>query len=162
MVAAHCAAARYVARLPEGDLDVGSDAAHRALFANDSGDYHIVPAVLQGHEKSVVLDITLDEVGGPLGVVGLYGDEHEIKRFDNPLSLGQVHGLDWYCEWTLAPGHMQSVSAHLFHVIRPHVDERDVLALAGQESTDVAAKRSGAHDSDLVAHIAPPSLRRIL
>ena len=164
MVAAHRAAARDVARLPQRDLDVGGDAAHRPLLSHDAGDGDVVPAVLQRHEEAVVLHEALDEVGGPLGIVGLDRDEHEVEGFGDALGVGQVNGFNArltaggrrHGEGPLAAGDVQPVGTHLLDVRRPHINKRHVLALAGQESADVAAQRPCAHDAYSVCHGVPP------
>ena len=160
VVAAHGAAPRDVPRLPQRHLDVGGDAAHGAILAHYAGDGDVVPAVLQRHEEAVVFHVAPDEVGGPLGIVGLDGDENEVERLGDALGVGQVHSFDArlagggrrHREGPLAAGDAEAVGPHLLHVLRPHINERDVLALAGKERANVAAQRTRAHDANLVGH----------
>ena len=153
VVASGRAAAVDVSRLPERHLDMGSDAAQLSVLTHDVGDGRVVPAVLDGHEGAVVLDVPLDEVGGPLGVVGLDGDEGVVERLGDVLGVGQVHGVDRHREVALTAAGTEALGAHLFDVLGPHVDEGDVV-FAGlhEESADIAAHGAGTHDYDAVCH----------
>ena len=102
VVAARLAAPVDVGRLPKGHLDVGRDAANLPVGAHDFADNRVVPAVLYGDEKAFRLHVALDEVGGPLGIVGLHRDEGEIEQLVDALGLGQVHGVDRDGEIALA------------------------------------------------------------
>ena len=120
---------------------------------DDVGDGRVVPAVLDGHEGAVVLDVPLDEVGGPLGVVGLDGDEGVVEGLGDVLGVGEVHGVDGHREIALAAAGAQALGAHLLHVLGPHVDEGDVVfAGLDKKRADVAAHGAGTHDYDAVCH----------
>ena len=151
-VAADRAASHYVPRLPEGHLDMGGDASDLPVVANDVADYRVVPAVLQRHEKPLGLDVSFHEVGGPLGVVGLYRDYGVVKRLVYSLGVGQVHGFYWNRKISLAATSPKSLFSHRLDVFWPHVDERHVFACLGYEGTDVAAQSSRTDDSNPVAH----------
>ena len=151
-VSAYGASALHVAGLPQRDLDVRGDAAHRALRPDDAADDRVVPAVLQGDEATVRLDVALDEVGRPLGVVGLEGDEGEVELVNDVLGFGQVEGVDGDGEIALAAAGAEAVALHGLDVLRPHVHHGHVLAGAGEEGADVAAEGSGAHDADAGCH----------
>ena len=153
VVSTRRAAPVNVAGLPEGNLNVRGDAAQLPLRPYDGRDGWVVPAVLDGNEGAIILYVPFDEVGGPLGVVRLDGDEGIVEGFGDVLGLGQMHGVDRDGEVALTAAGAQTLGAHLFDVGGPHVDERDVVfAGLNEECANVAAHGARAHDYDAVCH----------
>ena len=153
VVAPRRAAPVDMSRFPQRHLNVGCDAAQLPFRAYDAGDGGVVPAVLDGHKSAFVLHIPLDEVGGPLGVVGLHRDKGVVKRLGDVLGLGEVQRLRGDGKIALAAAGAQAGGAHLVHVLRPHINEGDVvLPRLDEEGPHIAAHRAGAHNCDAVAH----------
>ena len=161
MVAAGFAAPVDVAGFPESDLDVGGHAAQGPVGTDYLADSGVVPAVLYGNEEAFGFYVPLDEMGGPLGVVGLDADDSDVEQVVDILGVGQVHGVDRHREIALATAGPQALGPHGFHMLRPHVDEGNVLTLFDEVGSHVATYRASSNDAYLVTHFNTPARRRL-
>ena len=131
VVSARGAAAVDVPWFPQGHLDVRGYAAHLPFRPNYLPNQRVIPAVLQRNKVAVGLNVPLDEVGRPLGIVGLHGDEGKVEGFGDALGVGKVHGLDRHGKVALAAAGPQALGPHGLHVLGPHINEGNVLASLG-------------------------------
>ncbi len=149
-------AAMDVAGLRQVDGDAGGDAAERLAPADDAGDGFLVHAILQRHHKAVGREILPDQHGGPGGVVGLHADEGDVDRLflGELLRVGDVQRAHRHGEFRLrhGVGDAQAVLAHMLDMVRPRIDEGDVLAGLHHMRAGIAADRAGADKSDFLAH----------
>jgi hypothetical protein len=127
-------------------------AADRLAPADHAGQPLFVDRVLHRNEVAVRRDIGPDQVRRPFGVVGLHRDHRDVER---PLlrqlrhvadmqrlhrhhhRFGRRHAVD-----------REAVAADLLDMLRPAVDQRHVMAGAGEQGAGIAADGAGADEHD--------------
>jgi hypothetical protein len=91
-------------------------------------------------------------MGGPLGVVGFYAYKCNVYRpFPaKPLHVGDVQGTDF--DRTLFFGRqsrkLQAVLAHVFDMLGPGVNQRDIVSRARHVPAGITADGAGAYHYD--------------
>ena len=121
------------------DRDQRGHHAHGLAPADHARDALLVQAVLQRHDEAVGRQVLLDQRRRPFGVVGLHRDEGDVDRLlaRQVLHLGEMHGLGVLDRDLLLRRdaiELQPAAADGLDVLRPEVDQGDVLAAYGRAS----------------------------
>ena len=103
----------------------------------------------------------LDQRGGPGRVVGLHADEGDVdRRLPGQLlrvrDMQRAHGNREFRD-VPGVGDAQAVLPHVFDMLGPWVDERDVLAGLHHMGAGVAADRTRSDDRYLPPHAFLPA-----
>ena len=132
--------------------DLAGDAAQGAAPADDTGKTLVVHAILQRHSATVGGQVGQDQVGSPLGIVGLGADEGDIEGlFARQLRhIANVERADRRLEGLLGcgAGHGKTVRLHACNVSGPGVYQDGVEAGARHVGADVATDGAGGDDGD--------------
>src|SRR6266508_5759224 len=149
--------AHRVAGLVHAGAD-GDDAAERALPTRHRRHTLVVDPVLEVHQDAVrLLEVGQAELGRPLGVVRLHGDEHGVEGRGEALDLVDVERLDRDEVLAAGAAELEPPRLHRLHVLRPLIDEGHVVAGLGQEPADDASDGTRPDDPDPRAHVFPLS-----
>jgi hypothetical protein len=171
-------AAVVLADLEAGAAGVGAGRVAGLVHAGGDEDHAAQRALAAGHRRhALVVDPVLEvddnavrphqvgraQRGRPLGVVRLHRDEHGVERPYDALHLVQVqrrHGND-----VVAAGARQAQAPALerLDVLRPLVDQDQVVAGPREQPPDDTSDRPRADDADPHAHRAGayPGARRM-
>src|SRR5262245_33426697 len=139
------------------DTNRTGNAADHLAPAHDVGNALFIDAVLEGHDEAVWGQVLLDHHRSPLGIVGLGTDEGDIHRlFEQALHLVQMQSLKAYRVLALRAAQMNAVVLDVLDVLRPWVNQGDILASACEMPTDIAPDCSSSHKDYALAHATPP------
>src|SRR5262249_33644940 len=142
------------------DADAAGDAADDAAPADHAGDSLLVDPVLQGDDEAARAEVLADQRRRPDRVVRLRADEGHLDRLlEEALRLVKVERGRVNEKLPLGALEVQPLPPDRLDVLRPGVDQGDVLTGPRQVTADVAADRAGAHERDSLAH-APSSFER--
>ena len=160
LVSTHRDGALDPSRPVELDRDQARDAAHGLAPAHVLRDALLVDAVLERDDEAVRRKIGLDQVGRPLGVVGLHANERDVDRLflHQALDVAHVERFDAY-RVAFGPGEsreLKSVIAHVVDMLGPCVDQRHVMSRARHVSAGVTADRAGAHHHNSFSQFTLP------
>src|SRR5262249_21128767 len=143
-------------RFVQVDRDERSDRAERAAPADYAGDRLFVEAVLQRQGEALLGEVGRDERGRPAGVVGLDRDHRDIDGVSRQgLHFGQVKGFRLPDDEFLLRRdavELQAARPDGFHMLRPRIDERDVVPKVGERAADIASQRSRPDDCNAFCH----------
>ena len=92
------------------------------------------------------------EVRRPRRVVGFHGHDGEIEVLAEALRLVDVEGPGAGLEGIVRPAEGDAATADRLHLLRPGIDQGDVVLRPGEEAAEIAANRACADDEDSWAH----------
>ena len=112
---------------PQRDADLRHHEPDRALGARDRGHDRIGPAVLGRDHVAVGAQVTKRELRRPRRVVDLHGHEGDLEIPRQALRLVEVDGRWPRLEGIMRSGDRDALLPDGFDVLRPGIDQRDVV-----------------------------------
>jgi hypothetical protein len=123
-------------------------APERPLAPRHRGHAVVIDPVLKIHHEAVALEIGDAHGGGPLGVIGLDGDEHGVEGLRHLLELMNMERAHRHHVIAAGAREAQPLGADGLDVLGPLIHQRDVLARLREQPAHHAPDRAGPDDSD--------------
>src|SRR5690349_19126561 len=139
-----------MAGLAQLNGDRAGDASDGLAPSDHAGDSFFVHAVLQRNDETIGREVLANEGGGPGGVIRLYAYESDVDwlLLDELLHLGQVQRAHLGGEFGDIANmrYAQTLRTHRLDVLRPRIDEGDVLTGLRHMRSGIAADCARAHN----------------